>query len=497
MWQLWENPTSANPNSSQKLVASDETIVDAVNGYGAEYNNMIDFADKIYEFLSSLYVSRNDFTTSTEMGEENICMKYKKDDPNSSQKLVASDKTIVDAVNGYRVEHNNMIDFADKHDEFFISLFVSRTDFTTSTEMEEENICMKYKKDGTLLVCKTTTCPLMVEENYLGAPAQLDAEDPNSSQKLVASDETIVDAGKGYGAEHNNMIDFAEKNNEFLSSFSPARCSIVSPRKVHKYFSVKEDFFLASRYSTVAFVLSERFNGYVVEHNNMIDFEDKNHEFLSSLYVSRTDFTTSTEMAEENLCIKYKKEDPNSFEKLVVSDKTIVDAVNGYGVEHNNMIDFVDKNHEFLSSLHFSRTDFTTSTEMEEENLCLKYKKDDPNSSQKLAASDKTIVYAVNGYGAEHNNMIDFADKHHEFLSSFLFLSASVDPPVMSSFEVDIPASTTGAARAITIGFVCCDCRHLQKHRRRRRRRNRSKDATEHPTAIAIMAPVESFLDFL
>ncbi|KAF7802740.1 uncharacterized protein G2W53_041851 [Senna tora] len=189
MWQLWENPTSAYPNSSQKLVASDETIVDAVNGYGAEHN-MIDFADKNHEFLSSLYVSKTYFTTSTEMGEENICM--------------------------------------------------------------------KYKKDGTLLVCKTTTCQLMAHENYLGAPAQLVAEDPNSSQKMVASDKTIVDAVNGYGAEHNNMIDFANKHHEFLSSFSPARCSIVSPRKVNKSFSTKEAFFLALRYSNVAFVLRER-----------------------------------------------------------------------------------------------------------------------------------------------------------------------------------------------------------------------------------------------
>ncbi|KAF7802731.1 hypothetical protein G2W53_041842 [Senna tora] len=172
MWQIWENPTSANPNSSQKLVASDETIVDAVNGYGAE---LIDFADKNYEFLSSLYVSRNDFTTSTEMGEENICMKYKKDGTllvcktTTCQLMVHENYLGAPAkhdeeVNRYGPEHNNMIDFANKHHEFFISLFVSRTYFTTSTEMEEENICMKFKIDV-----------------------------------------------NGYVAEHNNMNDFAEK----------------------------------------------------------------------------------------------------------------------------------------------------------------------------------------------------------------------------------------------------------------------------------------------
>ncbi|KAF7802741.1 Retrovirus-related Pol polyprotein from transposon TNT 1-94 [Senna tora] len=218
---------------------------------------MIDFADKNLEFLSSLYVSRTDFTTSTEMGEENICMKYKKDGtllicktttrpfvvhenyvgapaqldaegPNSSQKLVASDKTIVDTVDGYGAEHNNMIDFAEKNHEFLSSLYFSRTNFTTSTKMEEEYLCMKYKRGCTLLVCKTTTCQLMVHENYLGVPAQLDAEDPNSSQKLAASDKTIVDAVNGYGAEHNNMIDFADKHHEFLSSLYVCRTDFTT-----------------------------------------------------------------------------------------------------------------------------------------------------------------------------------------------------------------------------------------------------------------------------
>ncbi|KAF7804094.1 uncharacterized protein G2W53_043205 [Senna tora] len=97
-------------------------------------------------------------------------------DPNNSQKLVASDETIVVAVNGRGGEHSNRIDFADKNHEFLSSSYISRQDFSASTEWGEGNLCMKCKKSGTLLICKTTTCQLMVHESCLGAPVRLDAE---------------------------------------------------------------------------------------------------------------------------------------------------------------------------------------------------------------------------------------------------------------------------------------------------------------------------------
>ncbi|KAF7802745.1 uncharacterized protein G2W53_041856 [Senna tora] len=334
-----------DPNSSQKLVARDKTIVDAVNGYGAKHNNMIDFVDKHHEFLSSLYVSRTDFTTSTEMGEENIFMnsaarcsivsprKQLWENPtsadlNSSQKLVASNETIADVVNGCGVEQNNKIDFADKNHEILSSLYMSRTYFTASIEMGEENLCM----------------------NSPARCSSLTKEDLNSSQKLVASDETIADVVNGCGVEHNNMIDFADKNHEILSSLYMFRTYFTASIEMGE-----ENLCMNS--PTRCSSLTKEVNGCDVEHNNMIDFADKNQEILSSLYMSRTYFTANL----------------NSSQKLVASDETIADVVNGCGVEHNNMIDFADKNHEILNSLYMSRTYFTASSEMGEENLWMKY----------------------------------------------------------------------------------------------------------------------------
>ncbi|WVY97832.1 hypothetical protein V8G54_029983 [Vigna mungo] len=43
-------------------------------------------------------------------------------------------------------------------------------------EPNEKNLCMKCNKGGQLLACKTTTCPMMVHENCLGASAQFNAK---------------------------------------------------------------------------------------------------------------------------------------------------------------------------------------------------------------------------------------------------------------------------------------------------------------------------------
>ncbi|RDX73623.1 hypothetical protein CR513_46747, partial [Mucuna pruriens] len=78
-----------------------------------------------------------------------------------------------------------------------------------------------------------------------------------------------------------------------------------------------------------------------------------------------------------------------------------------------------------------------------------------------------------------------------------LFLSASAEPPVISSFDDDVPASA-GAARATAAtgfgGFAGC------LRRRRKQSSNSSSNnaaARTDPKTIATMAPVESFLDFL
>ncbi|KAF7802748.1 uncharacterized protein G2W53_041859 [Senna tora] len=73
-----KHPIAVDPNSSRKLVTSDETIVDTVKGCGVDNINMIDFANKNHEFLSSLYMSRQYFSATTELGEENHSIKCKK-----------------------------------------------------------------------------------------------------------------------------------------------------------------------------------------------------------------------------------------------------------------------------------------------------------------------------------------------------------------------------------------------------------------------------------
>lgn len=46
--------------------------------------------------------------------------------------------------------------------------------FTCSQQFTEQNVCMKCNKDGLLLVCSTSMCPLMVHESCLGSIASFD-----------------------------------------------------------------------------------------------------------------------------------------------------------------------------------------------------------------------------------------------------------------------------------------------------------------------------------
>ena len=78
----------------------------------------------------------------------------------------------------------------------------------------------------------------------------------------------------------------------------------------------------------------------------------------------------------------------------------------------------------------------------------------------------------------------------------FLSLSASAEPPVISSFEDDVPASA-GAERAATTGFG--GFAGVRRWRFLRQSNNSNSSIARkriEPTTIATMAPVERFLDF-
>lgn len=103
---------------------------------------------------------------------------------NISQQPVISDKAVADTVNGCGAEvssdsdeyHNETVDLAAKKHEFLSSQCTFGHDFSASIEQTENNICMKCNGGGELLVCKTTSCPLMVHKSCLGISAQVDAD---------------------------------------------------------------------------------------------------------------------------------------------------------------------------------------------------------------------------------------------------------------------------------------------------------------------------------
>ncbi|XP_022641593.1 uncharacterized protein LOC106772532 isoform X3 [Vigna radiata var. radiata] len=103
---------------------------------------------------------------------------------NLSQEPVACDETIVGVVNGCGAElssdsdeyHNEKKCLEAKKHEFLHSHCMVDHDFKAMNEPNEKNLCMKCNQGGQLLACKTTTCPMMVHENCLGAFAQFDAK---------------------------------------------------------------------------------------------------------------------------------------------------------------------------------------------------------------------------------------------------------------------------------------------------------------------------------
>jgi len=79
----------------------------------------------------------------------------------------------------------------------------------------------------------------------------------------------------------------------------------------------------------------------------------------------------------------------------------------------------------------------------------------------------------------------------------FLSLSASAEPPVISSFEDDVPASAGAGRAATTTGFGGFAGVRRQRFLTQSNNSNSSIARKRiEPTTIATMAPVERFLDF-
>lgn len=96
----------------------------------------------------------------------------------------ADDKAVADTVSGCGAEissdndghHDETIDLAAKKHKFLSFYCTFGHDISASSRLTENNLCMKCNEVGELLVCKTTTCPIMVHKSCLSTYAQIDAE---------------------------------------------------------------------------------------------------------------------------------------------------------------------------------------------------------------------------------------------------------------------------------------------------------------------------------
>lgn len=70
--------------------------------------------------------------------------------------------------------HNGMIDVAKKNSHFLSSQCSLGNGIVEATGRTEQNLCVKCNKNGQLLVCSTTNCPLVVHENCLGCQGIFD-----------------------------------------------------------------------------------------------------------------------------------------------------------------------------------------------------------------------------------------------------------------------------------------------------------------------------------
>lgn len=146
---------------------------------------------------------------------------------NDSQKPVASDKAVVDAVNDCGAElssdsdvyYNEKIDLTAKKDEFLSSQHASGQDLPAMTESRGQNLCSKCNEAGQLLVC--TTCPLMLHKNCLGDSAQLDAKGnflcPFCKYSHAISE--YLEAKKISSSARKELAIFTSKGITFYSNF--------------------------------------------------------------------------------------------------------------------------------------------------------------------------------------------------------------------------------------------------------------------------------------
>ncbi|CAL0310059.1 unnamed protein product [Lupinus luteus] len=103
---------------------------------------------------------------------------------NVSQQPVISDKAVGDTVDACGAElssdsdeyHNETINVAAKKHQFLNSQCTFGHDFSACTEQTGNNFCVTCNQGGKLLVCKTTSCPLMVHKTCLGTSVHIDAD---------------------------------------------------------------------------------------------------------------------------------------------------------------------------------------------------------------------------------------------------------------------------------------------------------------------------------
>ncbi|WJX15482.1 hypothetical protein P8452_05621 [Trifolium repens] len=171
-----KEPNVASSNVSQKLVASDKNVVDIVSEVELSSDSDMHHNEKI-----ALTAKRGKFLRS----QHTFCQPQQKEpnlaSSNVSQKPVASDKVVVDTFSEAELSsdsdmyHDEEIALAAKKDEFMRTQHAFRQDLPAMTESTEQNLCIKCNEVGQLLVCKTSTCSLMMHKICLGDSAQLDA----------------------------------------------------------------------------------------------------------------------------------------------------------------------------------------------------------------------------------------------------------------------------------------------------------------------------------
>ncbi|WJX21718.1 hypothetical protein P8452_11112 [Trifolium repens] len=171
-----KKPNVASSNVSLKPVASDKNVVDIVSEAELSTDSDMYHNEKI-----ALTSKKDEFPRSQQTFGQPQQKEPNVASSNVLQKPVASDKAVVDTVREAELSsdsemyHNEEIALTAKKDEFMRSQHAFRQDLPAMTESTEQNLCIKCNEVGQLLVCKTSTCSLMMHKNCLGDSAQLDA----------------------------------------------------------------------------------------------------------------------------------------------------------------------------------------------------------------------------------------------------------------------------------------------------------------------------------